>query len=150
MLQIDMSKCMVSTIEWFHEMPNGTSKKIKTARTGDPHTHTIGKVWMTHAKYLISNRIDTIGKVQMTHAKCPRYQIELKFRRSTPTRACTDVKQPVFWEKLRLQVPVLLSTINKFHRHCHRDRLHHCHRHRECSGKSLGLGCFVYHQNCHI
>ena len=43
-LQIDMSKCMVSTIEWFHEMPNGTSKKIKTARTGDPHTHTIGKV----------------------------------------------------------------------------------------------------------
>ena len=35
---------MVSTIEWFHEMPNGTSKKIKTARTGDPHTHTIGKV----------------------------------------------------------------------------------------------------------
>ena len=44
MLQIDMSKCMVSTIEWFHEMPNGTSKKIKTARTGYPHTHTIGKV----------------------------------------------------------------------------------------------------------
>ena len=43
-VQIDMSKCMVSTIEWFHEMPNGTSKKIKTARTGDPHTHTIGKV----------------------------------------------------------------------------------------------------------
>ena len=52
-----MSKCMVSTIEWFHQLPNGTSSRIKTARTGDPHTHTIGKVKQGYYPH-------TIGRVR--------------------------------------------------------------------------------------
>merc|ERR1719458_1763482 len=61
---IDMSKCMVSTIEWFHEMPNGTSKKIKTARTGDPHTHTIGKAEYTHTGLYRCEAASVLGKAE--------------------------------------------------------------------------------------
>lgn len=61
---IDMSKCMVSTIECFHEMPNGTSKKIKTARTGDPHTHTIGKAEYTHTGLYRCEAKSVLGKAE--------------------------------------------------------------------------------------
>jgi len=61
---IDMSKCMVSTIEWFHEMPNGTSRKIKTARTGDPHTHTIGKAEYTHTGLYRCEAASVLGKAE--------------------------------------------------------------------------------------
>jgi len=45
--QIDMS-CIVAFIEWYHDMPNGTATKIKTARSGDPHTHIIQNVEPNH------------------------------------------------------------------------------------------------------
>jgi len=39
--QVDMS-CIVSYIEWYHEMDNGTEKLIKTASSsGDPHVHIV-------------------------------------------------------------------------------------------------------------
>jgi len=42
--QVDMS-CIVSYIEWYHEMDNGTEKLIKTASSsGDPHVHIVKQV----------------------------------------------------------------------------------------------------------
>ena len=47
---MDTSECMVMTsIEWFHEMPNGISKKIRTPRNGDPQILTIEKAERAHA-----------------------------------------------------------------------------------------------------
>jgi len=43
--QIDMSKCMVAFIDWYHDSMNGSErKKVKSARAGDPHTHQISNV----------------------------------------------------------------------------------------------------------
>merc|ERR1719433_2477211 len=40
--QIDMSKCMVAFIDWYHESLDGTPKrKVKSARHGDPNVHEI-------------------------------------------------------------------------------------------------------------
>jgi len=47
--QIDMSKCMVAFIDWYHLRINASEReKIKSARRGDPHTHTIDNVDMDH------------------------------------------------------------------------------------------------------
>jgi len=43
--QIDMSKCMVAFIDWYHDKDDGSErKKVKSARVGDPHTHEIAQV----------------------------------------------------------------------------------------------------------
>jgi len=43
--QIDMSKCMVAFIDWYHDSMDGTERrKVKSARVGDPHTHQITRV----------------------------------------------------------------------------------------------------------
>jgi hypothetical protein len=49
--QVDMSKCMVAYIDWYHERMDGEGgrEKIKNARTrGDPHTHSIQRVHPLH------------------------------------------------------------------------------------------------------
>jgi len=49
--QVDMSKCMVAFIDWYHERIDGEGgrEKIKNARTrGDPHTHSIQRVEPGH------------------------------------------------------------------------------------------------------
>jgi len=47
--QIDMSKCMVSFIDWYLLRINASEReKIKSARHGDPHTHTIDNVDLDH------------------------------------------------------------------------------------------------------
>lgn len=49
--QVDMSKCMVAFIDWYHERMDGEGgrEKIKNARTrGDPHTHMIQRVQPFH------------------------------------------------------------------------------------------------------
>jgi len=49
--QVDMSKCMVAFIDWYHERFDGEGgrEKIKNARTrGDPHTHSIQRVQQFH------------------------------------------------------------------------------------------------------
>jgi len=47
--QIDMSKCMVAFIDWYHDSMNGSErKKVKSARAGDPHTHQITNVDPQH------------------------------------------------------------------------------------------------------
>jgi len=47
--QIDMSKCMVAFIDWYHLRINASEReKIKSARRGDPHTHVIHNVDMDH------------------------------------------------------------------------------------------------------
>lgn len=47
--QIDMSKCMVSFIDWYLLRINASEReKIKSARHGDPHTHTIENVDLDH------------------------------------------------------------------------------------------------------
>jgi len=47
--QIDMSKCMVAFIDWYHEGLDGSAgRKVKNAREGDPHTHQISRVSPDH------------------------------------------------------------------------------------------------------
>eukprot|EP00090_Calanus_glacialis_P001710 TRINITY_DN11240_c0_g1_i2.p1 TRINITY_DN11240_c0_g1~~TRINITY_DN11240_c0_g1_i2.p1 ORF type:complete len:142 (-),score=35.50 TRINITY_DN11240_c0_g1_i2:362-787(-) len=46
--QIDMSKCMVAFISWYHDTGDGTQRKVKSARAGDPHTHQISNVDPDH------------------------------------------------------------------------------------------------------
>merc|ERR1719412_3328161 len=47
--QIDMSKCMVAFIDWYHEGLDGSARrKVKNAREGDPHTHHISRVSPDH------------------------------------------------------------------------------------------------------
>jgi len=47
--QIDMSKCMVAFIDWYHDSMNGSERrKVKSARNGDPHTHEISNVDPQH------------------------------------------------------------------------------------------------------
>lgn len=47
--QIDMSKCMVAFIDWYHLRINASEReKIKSARRGDPHTHIIDNVDLDH------------------------------------------------------------------------------------------------------
>ena len=47
--QIDMSKCMVGFIHWYHDSLDGEERrKVATARTGDPHTHQIERVNPRH------------------------------------------------------------------------------------------------------
>lgn len=47
--QIDMSKCMVAFIDWYHESLDGSPrKKVKSARYGDPHVHEIDRVHQQH------------------------------------------------------------------------------------------------------
>lgn len=47
--QIDMSKCMVAFIDWYHDSLDGSSrKKVKSARYGDPHVHQIHRVHPQH------------------------------------------------------------------------------------------------------
>merc|ERR550532_648299 len=47
--QIDMSKCMVSFIDWYLLRINASEReKIKSARRGDPHTHIIDNVDLDH------------------------------------------------------------------------------------------------------
>merc|ERR1712079_450573 len=43
--QIDMSKCMVAFIDWYHDNFDGERRKVKSARSSrDPHTHEISRV----------------------------------------------------------------------------------------------------------
>lgn len=59
---VDMS-CIVATIEWYHDMPNGSQTKIKTARTsGDPHVHTIRKVSPLHEGLYTCEAGNVMGK----------------------------------------------------------------------------------------
>jgi len=47
--QIDMSKCMVAFIDWYHDsLDGGARKKVKSARYGDPHVHEISRVQPQH------------------------------------------------------------------------------------------------------
>lgn len=61
--QIDMS-CIVAFIEWYHDMTNGTSTKIKTARSGDPHTHIIQRVEPTHEGLYTCVAGNVLGKAE--------------------------------------------------------------------------------------
>lgn len=47
--QIDMSKCMVSFIDWYHDTMDGSERtKVKSARVGDPNIHEISQVRPHH------------------------------------------------------------------------------------------------------
>jgi len=62
--QVDMS-CIVSYIEWFHDMPNGSQKLIKTASSnGDPHIHTIRNVEPLHRGLYTCQAGNVLGKAE--------------------------------------------------------------------------------------
>jgi len=63
--QIDMSKCMVSYIEWYHDSMNGSEReKIKNARRGDPHSHVIQRVTPLHEGLYTCVAGNVLGKAE--------------------------------------------------------------------------------------
>ncbi|XP_023341207.1 sialic acid-binding Ig-like lectin 15 [Eurytemora carolleeae] len=56
--------CIVAFIEWYHDMPNGTATKIKTARSGDPHTHIIQRVEPNHEGTYTCVAGNVLGKAE--------------------------------------------------------------------------------------
>lgn len=63
--QIDMSKCMVAYIDWYHDSMNGSDReKIKSARHGDPHTHVIDRVEPYHEGLYTCVAGNVLGKAE--------------------------------------------------------------------------------------
>lgn len=63
--QIDMSKCMVAYIDWYHDSMNGSEReKIKSARRGDPHTHVIQRVEPLHEGLYTCVAGNVLGKAE--------------------------------------------------------------------------------------
>jgi len=78
--QVDMSKCMVAFIDWYHERFDGEGgrEKIKNARTrGDPHTHSIRRVQQFHEGLYTCVVGNVLGKAEasayllVTSSKAP-------------------------------------------------------------------------------
>lgn len=97
--QIDMS-CIVAYIEWFHDMPNGTATKIKTARNGDPHTHIIQKVLPTHAGTYTCVAGNVLGQ-----AEASAY-LDVYSNSSVPTNVSADAL-------LKLVIGAVLLTLSQ-------------------------------------